>query len=850
MRTSLEAFKMMKKHFIVFALLFFSIVFTSFNAPLAQETQSQTPTGVMAPAPTASDPAQQQVVPQEKSPAALELEQKEVPSEEGDKATKQAGAPPPEKRLSRIESILLGKYPPGRPDELKQFGYGFFNKETSSFAPIKSVPVGQDYIVGPGDSFIIHLWGRTEVSHPVTVSREGHIMIPRIGILPVTGLSFGELKASLNRKFKEFYPDFKMIITMGELRTIQVFVVGEAKTPGTFSVSSLSTVITALYEAGGPTKNGSLRDIQLLRNGNAIQKLDLYAFFIKGVKAGDIRLQPGDTIFIPVIGPVVGIAGNVKRPAIYEMKGTQTVGEVLEYAGGILPTGELQSVMVERIEGHRRRIIKSFSLDPAAQTIAKENMNLPLSDGDLIKIYPIHSGIGQIVYLEGHVKYPREYELKQGMRLRDLIPSYGALLPEPYMPQAEIIRLTPPDLHTEIIEFDLGALLAGNDEQNLLLQDQDRVRIYSQWEKEDIPQVRIEGAIRKQGNYRLYKEMTIKDLIFQAGNLEEKAYMERADLTRLVNLGDKVETLKLSFSPKKAIKGIPEDNLELKADDTIHIREIPQYRMALQRKIYLQGEFQFPGEYSYSEGESLNSVITRAGGLTEEAYPFGARFFRESVKEVQRVRLNQYITKLEEDILTIGTVTAETVMDEDQAKIVEETLEAKKKLLEKLKKADVTGRMVLNLEETILIPNSVYDIQLEPEDRLIVAKKPSSVNVLGEVYNPTALLFEESKTVAFYLNRVGGTTKEADRKQMYLVKADGTVMSKTQEGFFGLAAWDTKKQRWTVGGGFDSQKMDPGDTIIVPIKIQTYPWLKVAKDITQILANVALTAGVIIAAMD
>ena len=838
---------MKKKHFVLFALLFFSIAFAPFNSPMAQETQSQSPTGVMAPAPTSPEQAQPKIAPHEKSPAALETEQpeqKELPPEEAEKATKPAGAPLPEKDLSRIESILLGKYPPGTPDELKQFGYSFFDKEISSFAPIKNVPVGPDYIIGPGDSFIIYLWGRTEVSHPVTVSREGHIMIPKIGILPVAGLSFGELKTSLNHKFKEFYPDFKMTISMVELRTIQVFVVGEAKTPGTFSVSSLSTVITALYEAGGPTKNGSLREIQLFSNGKPIQKLDLYAFFIKGMKTGDMRLQPGDTIFIPVIGPVVGVAGNVKRPAIYETKGAQTVGDVLEYAGGILPTGELQNVMVERIEGHRRRIIKSFSLDPAAHSIANENMNLPLSDGDLIKIYPIHSGIGQIVYLEGHLKYPREYELKPGMRLKDLIPSYAALLPEPYLPQAEIIRLMPPDLHPEIIPFDLGALLSGDEDQNLLLKDQDRIRIYGKWEKRDLPEVKIRGAVRNPGTYRLYKGMTIKDLIFQAGNLTDKAYLDEASLIRIMKIEKGTETLTLDFSPQNAMRGITEDNLVLEKDDTIQIREFPEYREALNRIVFLEGEFLFPGEYSFPEGERLSSIIEKAGGFKDEAYPFAAVFLRESAKRVQKERLKEYVDRLEQDILSLGAVAAGKILSEDESVVLQRTLASKKELLEKLRSAEPTGRMVINLDEILVLPSSKYNFKLQPGDRLIVGKKPAYVNIMGAVFNPTALFAEEKQSVKHYLNLVGGPTKDADKKEIYIVKANGTVISKGQGGLFGLGSWDNKKQRWTLGG-FDSTKLDPGDTVIVPQKIETYPWMRFLKDTSGILYQLAVTVGVL-----
>jgi polysaccharide export outer membrane protein len=761
------------------------------------------------------------------------------------------GAPPvqvpaPEKGPSEIEKIMSGQFPTEISRELRQFGYDFFDKATPSFTPILNVPVGPEYVIGPGDSFTINLWGKAEQAYNVSVTNDGSIIIPRLGALQVSGLTFAELKRLLNRKFKDYYPEFEMSVTMDRIRTIQIFIVGEAKNPGTYSVSSLSTIITALFAAGGPTKNGSLRDIRLFRDGALIKSLDLYEFFIKGSKGNDVRLQPGDTIFIPVLGPVVGIAGCVKRPAIYEMKGPETIGEMLDTAGGVLPLGYLQNVVVERIKGHDRRVVKSFNLDPSF-AMKDENLKMLLQDGDVVKIYPIYKKMRQVVYLEGHVKQPREYELKHGMRLLDIIPSYDALLPEPYRPQAEIIRLMPPDLHPEIIAFNLGELLAGDQSQNLLLQDMDRVVVYGRWEKKEIPQVSIKGAVRQPGYYRLYQGMTVKDLIFQAGNLTDTAFVESATLTRVVARGEKgTETLNLTFSPQAAMTGNAQQNLVLQKDDSLYIRDIPQYSQALERKIYLDGEFLFPGEYSFSEGEHLDAVIKSAGGLTPEAYPFGAVFQRESVKKVQDEQLKKYIDKLEDDILTLSAQAASGSFDKDQAAIIQQSLTSKRQLLEKLKTSKSTGRMVINLSQALALATSPYNIELRAGDRLIVPKRPDTVNVLGEVYNPTALLYEKDKTTGDYLAMVGGPTENAEKSEIYVVKANGSVISKSQGGGYGLATWDTDNHRWILGG-FDSRVLDAGDTVIVPKKIEVFAWAKV-KDITQVLYQIAVAAGVFIAA--
>ena len=747
---------------------------------------------------------------------------------------------------SGIEKILSGNFPSGISGELRQFGYNFFGNDISGFSPVNNVPVGEDYVIGPGDAFTIHLWGKAEQAYQVKVTRDGKIVVPRLGTINVSGLTFEELKKHLYHKFLEYYPDFDMSLTMDALRSVDIFLVGEARNPGTYSVSALSTVITALYASGGPSRSGSLRNIKVFRNGSSEKDIDLYEFFSKGNKTQDIRLQPGDTVFIPVIGPAVGIAGCVKRPAIYELKGGETIADLIELAGGILPVGYLQNVVLERISGHQRRVVKSFNLDPS-RTGLVDPLKTPLKDFDLVRIYPVHKRLRQVVYLEGHVKYPREYELKPGMRLRDLIPSYEHLLPEPYLQQGEIVRMMPPDLHPEILSFNLGALLTGNSKEDRPLQDMDRVIIYNTWDKREKPVVTIEGAVRSPGTYPLFKGMTIKDLIFKAGNLADKAFQEKATLSRIVPGETGTETIKIDFSPRNAMTGNQRDDITLEKNDMIHVREIPQYRQALTRKIHLAGEFLFPGEYAFSEGERISSLIERAGGLTAAAYPFGAVFQRESVKALQDKRLQEYIGNLEQDILAMGAMSSESALDKDQTAILQQTMTAKQNLLNKFKKARSTGRMVIDLDEVLVLPSSDYNFELRPGDRLIVPKRSDTVNVLGEVFNPTALLVEKDKTLRYYLNRVGGVTENAEKGQIYVVKANGTVISKSQTGWGGMASWDSDNYRWTMGG-FASMDLAPGDTVIVPRKIEKYPWLRITKDLTQIIYQIAVGAGVVIAA--
>jgi polysaccharide biosynthesis/export protein len=745
---------------------------------------------------------------------------------------------------SRLEKILSGTFPQEIDRRLEQFGYDFFGKNFTEQTPMDNIPVGDDYAIGPGDQFTIYLWGKVEHTYPVVVNRDGTIIIPRIGSLTVTGMTMGEAKTFLRRRFKEYYPEFEMSIIMGKLRVINVYVVGEAVHPGMYTLSALSTVMSALSANGGPAKEGSLRNIRVLRQGEKDITVDLYDFFISGDKSADIRLRAGDTLLIPVIGPVVGIAGSIRRPAIYELKETHTISDIIALAGGVLPFGHLQNVVVERVENHRRRVVRSFNLDVGSST-ADNDLNMPVADGDVIKIYPVHRRIGQVVYLEGHVKYPREYELKPGMKLSDILSGYNALLPEPYLERAEIIRLVKPDLHPEIIGFDLEALLAGDQSQDILLEDLDRVKVYNYLEKVEVPTVAIGGAVNSPGLFRLYPNMTIKDLIFRAGNMTRRAYQSDASLSRIVPGESNTDTIAIKFSPQKAIQGKQTDNIELKPNDKVYIREIPQYALAKERRVTLEGEFVFPGEYSFSDGERISSLIERAGGLTKDAYAFGAIFKREEVKKIHRVRLKDYISNLEDDVLTLTAQATEAALDKEEADILTNTLAAKKQLLEKMKSTEPAGRMVLHLERLLAQPNSNYDFKLQPGDQLIVNKRPDFVSVLGEVYNPTAMMVIPGKQISYYLDLVGGPTDNADYKQIYLVRANGTVISKRQEGFFGISSWDSDRSRWTMGG-FESLEVNQGDTIIVPKKIDKYSWLRLTKGITEIVYQIAVAAGVLV----
>ncbi|MCX7919967.1 MAG: SLBB domain-containing protein [bacterium] len=742
---------------------------------------------------------------------------------------------------SEIEKIYAGEFPTEISTEIQQFGYTTFQQTVSTFAPVLDVPVSEDYVIGPGDSFRITIWGRVNVTYPVAVDRNGEISVPEIGVLNVWGLTFGELKKYLNREIAKYYTDFEMTVTMDRIKTIRVYVVGEARFPGSYTVSALATLFNALYAAGGPSKQGTMRNIQLIRNGKVVQVVDLYDFLLKGDRTADVRLENQDTIFIPIIGKVAGIAGHVKRPAIYEFKETMNLSELIALAGGVSAVGYLERVQVERMEANRRRIVADFNLTGIETTAVKPELNLLLQDGDLVKIYPILPEKMNVVYLEGHVARPGEYELKPNMRLRDLIPSYDVLLPQPSLEYGQIIRLQEPDLHPVGIQFHLGKLLAGDATQNIELKRWDRVQIFP-WSARLKKSVRVSGLVFQPGEYSLHEGMRVKDLITAAGGFTKNAYLRNAEITRRIITQDGMETQKLEVDLEEAMRDNPEHNIVLQDYDNLVVRPIPE--LEFDRYVTITGEVRFPGNYPVKKGERLSSLIERAGGYTEKAYLKGAVFTRESAQVEQRKRLNNLIREQEERLLSMSALAVSGALDKEEAAAQQRSLALQQQLLAKLRTVPIEGRMVVKLDTLEKLRGSENDIELEKNDALYIPETPGHVNIMGEVYNPTSVIYEPNRTVQYYLTKVGGMTRDADERQIYIIGADGTVHSREQKGF-GRITWDKDQHRW-IAGGFYNIKLDPGDTILVPRRLDRTEWVRNTKDITQILYQIAVSIGVLV----
>jgi protein involved in polysaccharide export with SLBB domain len=718
---------------------------------------------------------------------------------------------------------------------LSQFGYSFFRTGASRFAPQLDVPVGPDYIIGAGDRLVLSVWGSINLTANLEVNRSGEVTLPKVGTVKVAGERFDQLPALLTATIGRVYKNFNLNVNIGKLRSIKVYVVGEVSAPGDYNLNSLSTLLNALSAAGGPTKSGSLRSIQINRNGKVVETVDLYDFFLKGDKGKDIRLQPGDTILVPAIGPVAGIAGNVRRPAIYELKGERTLKDLLALADGINPNGYLQRVQLYRVEAHDKKVVTDFNLDlKGTKGIDEVAGGVPIQDHDLVKVLPIDSLLRGYVRLNGHVLRPGDYALKPGMRVSALLGADN-LLPEYYPSAGQIIRLYPPDLHPEVTFFDVGRALKGEPGYDLELKEFDRVKIFARKEKEEIPFVKVSGEVQKPVQTRYFENMTVRDLLMQGGNVKLTAYLKSAEITRLKRSGASVTSYSLQVDLEKALQGGPE-NIKLEPFDELTVRRIPNWAEETERYATLKGEFVFPGTYPIYKGERLSSLIARAGGFSDRAYLKGAGFTRESARQLQQQRMEEALNKAQADIVSLQTKMAQTAASAEEVASSKATLEGLTHSIEVLRGKKAEGRMLIEITSLNDLKGSVYDLELQGGDQLAVPSDPGGVNVIGDVFNQNTIVSQSGKSVDWYLSQVGGTTKDADLSEVYVVKVDGSVISQKNSTSF------------LFYNAFWGKPLDSGDTVIVPRQYEKTAWIRNIKDIAAIIGNIAITAGVLLAA--
>lgn len=732
--------------------------------------------------------------------------------------------------LSTIESLFWSQSAPNvgeRPlqrDPLRQFGYKLFDQE-AAFSPPATSLVGPDYVLGPDDEFTVTLWGLVDGVYQVKVSPEGTVVFPKVGEVPLAGVRYGDLENHLKRAFSRHFKNFRLTTTMGKLRSIQVFLVGEVQKPGSYRLSSLSTIFNALFASGGPTKDGTLRDVQLIRNGEVVSRFDLYNFLLHGDKSRDTSLRDQDTVFVPVIGDVVAVGGEVKRPAIYELKNggkVSSLGQVLELAGGVRPTGMLERVQIERVQAHQERRALDIDLSGPGVNGTKSRVKtaateVPVQNLDFIKVFPIDPVMRNAVYLKGHVTRPGPYQFQAGMRVADLIHSKSELLPDAYLGYAHILRLTNGDGATnrtrEIIPINLQKALQGDPEANVKLQSLDELMIYSRENVQAKASVQILGEVQEPGKYPLVKGAKISDLLLWAGGLKEEASFHEAELTRYAAENGRTLVETIAVNMRQALAGQAEQNLALRPFDVLVIRPIPENEIG--RSVTLEGEVKHPGVYTITRGERLSSVLRRAGGLTAQAYPRGAVFIRQAVKKAQEEQLKKVRALHEQGLSAQSSALAVGGLEGDQMGAQEKLLMRRKEFPNRLAEQITLGRMVVRVDRPDRLEGTAYDIMLKDGDRLEIPSIPETISVLGSVRNPTALPYEPGIELITYVKRAGGLTPDANWEGAYIMKADGSA-----ESLFGSVAAQFGEVQMTSLG-----EIEPGDALVIPprVDVMTQP---------------------------
>jgi protein involved in polysaccharide export with SLBB domain len=747
----------------------------------------------------------------------------------------------PDLREYDVRLTLLRLQPFGD-DALKPFGYDLFEGVPSTFAPVSDIQVPLDYLVGPGDTLNVQLYGNEPASYMLTVGRDGRVNFPKLGPISLNGMSFEAARAAIEQRVAQQLIGTRVSVTMGELRSIRVFVLGEAQKPGSYTVSGLSTMTNALFVSGGVKKVGTLRRIELKRNGKLITVLDLYDLLLHGDTSGDRQLMPGDVIFIPPIGNTVSVDGAVRRPAIYELKQETTAGQAIELAGGLAPDADQKLVQDERILPSRLRQMVNIDLTSAS------GWSAALGNGDKLRVPTIRPTLENSVVLSGYVLRPGSFEYHPGLRLSNILGSFDELRPNADPHYVMIRRQIPPQERVEVVSVDLArALSARGTAADVELHPRDQIIVFDlsasrdrilapiikDLELQATPDkpaqvVNIDGKVKAPGRYPLEPKMRVSDLIRAGGSLEDSAYLSQAELTRYEVVNGKArQTGFVSIDLSAIRRGDAAADLPLQPYDVLVVKVIPLWDEP--GTIVLAGEVRFPGKYPIHRGETLYSVLQRAGGFTDIAFGEGSVFIREELKKREKDQLELLTNRFQSDLTALSLEAlagSATSSNPSAAGGAAQGLAIGQQLLEQLRNTKPVGRLVINLDRVMKgPPGAPGDVVLRDGDKLFVPKKTQEITILGEVQSPTSHVFQAGLTRDDYISRSGGVTQKADRKRIYVVRANGDVISGERRGWFHRT---------------QSTDMRPGDTIVVPLDAERVRALPLWQAVTTIMYNIAI----------
>ncbi len=672
-------------------------------------------------------------------------------------------APEPPSEFQQFAAITMGR-------TLPVFGASLFERIPTTFAPVERAPVTADYMVGPGDQILLRVWGQAALNLELTVDRGGQVYIPQVGSVSVAGLQFRQLPGFLKAQLEQVFRNFELNVNMGQLRSIQVFVVGNARRPGSYTVSSLSTLVNTIFASGGPLAEGTMRRIQLKRDDQVVTEFDLYDLLLRGDKSKDARLQPGDLIYYPPAGAQVAVGGSVKTPSVYEGKDERTVGEWLMMAGGLTQVADAGRVVLERIgQGGERRTLH-LALD-------EEGGTTPIKNGDILRVMPVAARIHDVVTLRGNVANPGRFPWRAGMRLRDIIPDKESLVTEQYWRKRNSLGFVPAAGGPSSDGATMTTSLAGD-------------------------------AAPISWSYAVVERRDQRDLSTQL----------------------------LTFHPGKLLlDGDAAENLELKPGDVVTIFSqtdirVPQGQQS--RFVRLEGEIQAAGIYAVKPGETLAQVLERAGGMTPQAYVYGAEFKRESTRKDQQARMDQLVREWDRELEQQGMQRSSKAVGEADLTQMRAEQDTARRLIERMRMLKATGRIVLGMDRNRGDLGKLMDLPLEDGDSFLVPARPVTVSVLGAVYNQNSFLHDEGMGVADYLREAGGATRSADRDKIFVIRADGTVVPRQNGKRLG-------------GQSFEATRLNPGDAVVIPEALPKTSVLRSLRDWTQVFSQLVLGAAAV-----
>ncbi len=797
------------------------------------------------------------------------------------------------------------------------YGANLFRQVPSTFAPLSMAPVPSNYVIGPGDELRIRTWGQVNFQDNVQVDRSGEVYLPQVGPVHVAGLPYSDLDKHLRQAIGRVYKNFDLFANIGQIRSIQVYVTGQARRPGVYTVSSLSTLVDALFASGGPSVEGSMRHIELRRGGQTVTDFDLYMLLVHGDKSKDVSLLPGDVIFIPPVGPQAAITGSVRNPAIYEMRNAlppkprssqgkrlrtnpsgdaaasespEDLGELIADAGGVTAVAAKTRISIERTADHQDRSAMEVGDDA-------KGLETPLADGELVRVLPILPAYEKTVMLRGNVANPGRFAWRPGMRLSDLIPDQQSLITRDYWWKRAQLGLPAPEFEPVP---SLGLMRQPNDNQPVKLQFPPPGASYqgSSQGANGAPQSiysmspngqqggaygQQEGAYGQQGGAYGQQEgaygqamggygsqtdafapamgkngqpLTAQQRSSSSSVAEQELQVQGtapppAQRTQVSQLAPAIDwsyaviqrqnpkTLQTELVPfdlgKLVLDHDSSQDLELDAGDVVTIFSQADVKVPITQQtmlVKLSGEFAHPGVYSVRPGETLRQLVEHAGGLTPDAYLYGSDFTRESTRAMQQVRIDEYVQSLSMQIqrsnmaAAASPAAAQNLAGGNVAQLNEANLIAS------LRQIRATGRIVLNFKPNSRGTAGIPDIVLRDGDQFLVPSVPATVNVVGAVDDQNSFLYISGRKVGDYLRMAGGLTVNADRKQQFLIRANGEVI-----GYL------PNKGLWS--DRFDDIKLYPGDTIMAPEKTYKPSALYGIMEYSQLFSNFALGATVL-----